>query len=298
MADHKQPLAPLKHLWQAADAVPEADANYLKEMITSQASVLGLLGALGVGAVLSIPLGIGIGAIPIIAAVAIEGIAALFVPSSPVFRELVNRRKRAERRAAVRAHMTEELERRARPDDRNWKTYNRMLDRLESLRQIASSRSTSLSDRNIEDLDDATVDYLGLWNAWLAMRERWEDVDERGINRRLGEVRAGLETATDAVDRKHLEKAEGDLARILERRKSLWGRAAAVEAGMLSMADTFEEVYQRVVSNPSSQDVTVALDDAVERMRVEEALDFAVDTELEDLFKKKRAKQAKARQAQ
>ena len=291
MADHRDPLKPVKHLWHAADEVPDADANYLKEMVTSQASVLGLVGALGLGAVLSIPLGIGVGAIPIIAALAVEGIAALFVPSSPVFREFVNRRKRAERRDAVRAHLVEELERRARPDSKRWRTYNKMLDRLDSLRQIASSRSTQLSDRNVEDLDDATVDYLGLWMAWLAMRERWDDVDDKGINRRLGEIRAQLAEATDAVDRKHLQKAESDLSRILERRKSLWGRAAAVEAAMLSMADTFEEVYQRVVANPGSSEVTEALDEAVERMRVEEALDFAVDTELEDLFKKRKAKQ-------
>jgi len=290
MADPKDPLKPVRHLWQAADEVSEADANYLSEMVTSQASVLGLVGALGLGAVLSIPLGIGVGAIPIIAALAVEGIAALFVPSSPVFREFVNRKKRADRRATVREHLLEELQRRARPDDRNWNTYNKMLDRLDSLRQIAKTSSTQLSDRNVEDLDDATVDFLGLWMAWLAMRERWEDLDEKGINRRIGQIRAQLEEATDAVDRKHLQKAESDLTRILDRRKSLWGRAAAVEAGMLSMADTFEEVYQRVVSNPASNDVTAALDEAVERMRVEEALDFAVDTELEDLMKKRRGK--------
>ncbi|HJN77343.1 MAG TPA: hypothetical protein QGF58_25685 [Myxococcota bacterium] len=295
MADHNKPLAPIKRLWQAADDVPEANANYFKEMVTSQMSVLGLVGALGLGAVLSIPLGIGVGVIPIIAALAVEGIAALFVPSSPVFREFVNRKKRAERRAAVRAHLIAELERKARPDDKNWRAYNKMLDRLDSLRQIAGSRSTQLTGRNIEDLDDASVDFLGLWMAWLAMRERWDDVDERGLNRRLGEIEVQLGQATDAVDRRHLQKAQADLTRILERRKSLWGRAAAVEAAMLSMADTFEEVYQRVVANPGSADVTEALDDAVERMRVEEALDFAVDTELEDLFKKRRAKKQKVR---
>ena len=37
----------------------EGEINYLKEMITSQTSVLGLFGALGTGAVLSIPLGLG-----------------------------------------------------------------------------------------------------------------------------------------------------------------------------------------------------------------------------------------------
>ena len=286
---------PLQHLWQKADDLDEKDVNYLKEMVTSQVSVLGLVGALGLGAVLSIPLGLGVGAIPIIAAIAAESLAALFVPSSPVFREFVNRRKRMDRRESVRDHLLEELGHKARPDDKNWRTYERMRERLASLRGLAGSRDTSLTDRNIEDLDNATVDYLGLWVAWLAMRERWEDVDERGINRRLGEIEAQLQKTEDAVDRHHLEKAAGDLARILGRRKSLWGRAASVEAGMLSMADTFEEVYQRVVANPNSADAAAALDEAVERMHVEEQLDFAVDAELEGLLKKRKGKQAKAK---
>ena len=42
----------------------EEEINYFKEMITSQTSVLGLFGALGAGAVLSIPLGLGFAVIP------------------------------------------------------------------------------------------------------------------------------------------------------------------------------------------------------------------------------------------
>ncbi|MCP4809105.1 MAG: hypothetical protein GY913_13190 [Proteobacteria bacterium] len=287
MSDKK----PLQHLWQKADALDEKDVNYLQEMVTSQVSVLGLVGALGLGAVLSVPLGLGIGAIPIIAALAAEGVLALFLPSSPVFREFVNKRKRMDQREAVRTHLLEELASKARPDDKNWRTYERMRERLSSLKSLAGNRDTSLSGRNVEDLDSATVDFLGLWVAWLAMRERWEDVDERGINRRLGEIKANLGQTDDAVDRHHLEKAASDLERILARRKSLWGRAASVEAGMLSMADTFEEVYQRVVANPNSADAAAALDEAVERMHVEEQLDFAVDAELEGLLKKRRAGQ-------
>lgn len=278
-----------KSLWQAADDVDPVDANYLREMVTSQASVMGLVGALGVGAVLSIPLGIGVGAIPIIAAVAAESVAALFVPSSPVFREFVNRRRRIDRREAVRRHMVDELSVRTQPTDRNWTTYGRMRERLDSLQRLAKSRGTALTPRNVEDLDDVTVDFLGLWVALLAMRERFEGVQEPDLQRRLAEIETQLAESEDALDRKHLERAAADLGRVLGRRKSVKSRATAVEAAMLSMADTFEEVFQRVIANPASTDASSALDDAVDRMRVEEALDFQVDSELEDLFRTRRA---------
>ena len=66
---------------------------------------------------------------------------------------------------------------------------------------------------------------------------------------------------------------------------------------MLSMVDTFEELYQRVVTNPTSGDVSVQLNDAVERMKVEEQLDLAVEAELADLFAPGRKAAAARRQA-
>ena len=65
---------------------------------------------------------------------------------------------------------------------------------------------------------------------------------------------------------------------------------------MLAMTDTLEEVYQRVITNPNSDDATQQLQDALERMKVEEKIDMAVDAELDTLLSKgRKAAAAKAR---
>lgn len=282
-----------KHMWEGRE---DEAVSYLKEMVKHPASVYGLLGMIALGAVASIPLGLGVGVIPLLAFAAGESIAALFVPNSPVFREMVDRKKRAERRENFRDHLTEKVEAKVGGDHPHWSVYHRMRERLDSLREIAANRSTSLSPYDVERLDEATVDYLGLWLARLVMSERRNTLDERGIRSRIESIDQQLEDAA-RVERKRLAKARQDLERILKRRSSLSARETAVEAAMLSMSDTFEEVYQRVMTDPTSTDVAQELQNAVERLGIEEELDFAVEEELGDLLqtRRKRAAQAQAR---
>ncbi len=274
-----------------------SEISYLKEMVTSSTSIYGLLGTLTVAALLSIPLGVGIAAIPVLFFAAVQAIAALFIPSSPVFQAAVQKRKRAERRQNSREHLVEEIERRDTGEGQfHWRAYHRMRERVESLNQIAGNRQTAMSERDVERLDDATVDYLGLWLAWLVMAERWQNVDEDGISKRVEAIDRQLDKLDDSTERRRLEKAKIDLERILARRKTLWSRATEVEAKMLAMTDTLEEVYQRVITNPNSDDATQQLQDALERMKVEEKIDMAVDAELDTLLSKgRKAAAAKAR---
>ena len=276
------------------EGIDEEDVNYLREMVLSSESGYGLLAAITAGALLSIPLGLGVGALPLLGYAAAESIAALFVPTSPVFREYILRKKRRERREASEAHLVEELQQRTEPAAAQWSTWQRMKDRLRSLDQLAQSRDTGLSARDVERLEEATVDYLGLWLAWLVMAERYRNTDPAKVERKVREITKELERdQVGAVERRRLEKAREDLSGVLDRHKSLWARAMALEAAMLSMADTFEEVYQRVVAHPMSSEVSRELDEAVERMKVEEALDLAVDAEL-DVLLRRRAHQASA----
>jgi hypothetical protein len=282
-------VADKPHIWEKTASTEEV--SYFKEMVTHQASIGGMMVALTTGALLSIPMGLGIGAIPILVAVAAQSIAALFVPSSPVFRKMVDDRKRKERRTKAREHLIEEIQSRASENDPNWAAYKRMGERLQSLEKLAANRDTGLDKRMVDQLDDATVDFLGLWLAWLTLRERWDSVDERTLKRRIRQIDEEIEKGhAAAVESHHLNKAKSDLEGILGRRQSLWGRAASLEAAMLAMADTYEEVYQRVMANPTASDVKVQLQEAVERMRVEEQLDLAVDVELSSVLDpKKRA---------
>lgn len=270
-----------KHLWERNQQ--EEQVSYLKEMLTHEASVTGIVGAVALGALASIPLGVGLGFVPVVGALAVESIAALFVPSSPVFREMVDRRRRAERRDRARSYLTGLLKERAAKDHPSWKTYERLNQRVEALRAIARNRTSALTERDLEHLDDATVDFLGLWLAGLAIHDRWNSMDEGALKARLAQVEARMDGATGS-ERAHLAKAKADLEGVVQRRSALWSRAAAIDAAMLSMSDTFDEVYQRVVANPQASDVGAELQAAVARMQIEEELDLAVDSELEELL--------------
>ena len=284
------------------DEQREEDISYLKEMLTSSTSIYGLLGTLIVAALLSIPLGLGLAVVPVLFYVALQSIAALFIPSSPVFQERINKKKRVERRERIREHLTEEIQRRETDGQFHWRAYHRLRERVASLSELARNRKTDLSERDVERLDDATVDYLSLWLAWLVMAERWRGVDEEGITSRIRAIDAQIEKTQSPLDQKRLQKAREDLEVILKRRESLWGRATEVEAKMLAMTDTLEEVYQRVVTNPNSGSAAAQLQEAVDRMRVEEEIDYAVDAELgallgsqgqdEDAQRRKAAQQA------
>ena len=282
MPDNNQLMDQARHIWERNEGGEEI--NYLKEMVTSQTSMLGGLGALAAGAVLSIPLGLGFAAIPVLGYAAAQAIAALFVPSSPVFRQKVELRKRKARRAQAREHLSLEISSRVGADARNWQTYERMRARLDSLSELVKHRDSALSQYDVERLENATVDYLGLWLARIVMAERRNTVDIRNIQKKVAQIVKQIERTGSAIEVRKLEKAKSDLERILERQEALWTRETSVEAAMLSMADTFEEVYQRLMTNPHSVDVAAQLNEAVDRMKVEEELDFAVDNELNDLL--------------
>lgn len=289
-----------KHVWEGA--AHEESISYVGEMIKSPTSLYGLLGSIVAGALLSIPLGPAAGLVPLLGFGAAESIAALFIPSSPAFRAKVNRRKRTERREKARQHLSEQIAAKVPSDDPHWAKYHRMRERLESLNKLAQSRDSSFDAAMVQKLDDATVDYLGLWVAWLAMADRWHASDADALNKRILAIDTQLGRIDNPVELKRLKKARNDLQRILDRRDRLWSQSTSVEAAMLSMADTFEEVYQRVLQNPQSAEASAELNQAVERMRIEEELDLAIDEELGGLFnadgslnKKKVATKAQAK---
>lgn len=260
------------------------EPSYFVEMLKTPPSKFGAIGALGLGAILSMPFGLGLGVVPLVIYAAAAGIASMFVPGSASFRDKVDSRRRAERRGRVRDHLTEELLARVSADEVHWASYGRMRERVASLEEVARNSATRLDPRNVESLDDSTVDFLGLWLASLTMWERWEEIDERALARRVEDIDESLAEVASDVDRRHLAKARAELLALLERKKSLWSRATAVDTAMMTLADQFEEIYQRVIRNPNARSLGEDVGTAIDRMRLEEAIDLAVDAELEPLM--------------
>ena len=131
-------------------AMADEKPSYVRELLSSQGNLNAGLGALAVAAVLSIPFGFGIGAIPLLAFAAGEIIAALYVPSSIKFRDDVDRKWRSRERVAARQRLLAEIDARARRTSvylQTMNAYARMASRVASLWPWVLGSSTSTGRR-------------------------------------------------------------------------------------------------------------------------------------------------------
>lgn len=295
-----------KAAWDKLSGVSpgQASVSYLMEMVRSNATLYGGLGSVVAGMALSFPLGAGFILIPPLLFLGLGGVAALFVPSSPVFQESVNRRVRAEAREKTREHLKERIGRmgweprnrkRDAPAEGHQNTYERMMGRLESLRGVAADSKTALTTADLEKLDETTVDFLRLWYARLLIAERMS-TPTTDIERRIRDLTGQVEAATTAVDRKQLTNVKADLERIVAGRARLPAKEAAVCARLVAMGEAFEELYHRINTDPTSN-VSDFLSDANSRLSVEEELSLSVEDELADLSRRRAAAAAQGQRA-
>jgi len=267
---------------------PEEPPSYLWSMLTHPVNInLGLLSA-AAATILSIPFGLAGGVLPLLAFGAGEAIASMFIPSSATFRNKVDRKWKLRRRAQATAHLQHEISRRARDKDPRWQVHARLRERIGSLSEMIRHRPSGLSERDIDKLEDSTVDYLGLWLADLSMVERQAAVDEPGLQRRIAEISKRMESGNE--DGRRLQKARADLEELLVRHRRLASRKAAVEAALLSLPDAVEEIYHAVVTSPASGDGGARLQEAVDRLRLEEELESSYGAEISEILPQKAAR--------
>ena len=254
----------------------EGKPPYVREVLTSQANLYAFLGSLAAGALLSIPFGFGVGALPLIAFAAGEVLAALHIPSLPTFREKVDRRWRARARQASREQLIVELQKRAARRDGfspRLRTYQRMLERVEALYQRAETGLSRLHYRDVEQLDDVTVEYLGLWLSALVIDDRMESINLREVDARLAGIEKELAAPRTGTDLRQLQKARSDYTALIERHNRMQSRRRALEAAMLSMPDQLDEIYQTIMTLPASEDVGSRLEEAVGKLRLQEDIE-------------------------
>jgi hypothetical protein len=254
-------------------------------MLKHRYSLYGFLGAVAGGAVLSV-VAAPLVAVPIVGFVAAESIAALFLPGSRWWRDRVDSRHRGEHREAMRKNLLAELEKRVGRIEsaKEGETYRRMLDRVQTLARTAAESISQVTPRDVERLDDATVNYLSLWLLGLVLRERQEAFRSEDLDRRVAELDKRLKDETlQGADRARFRKARVDLEKVVERRTSVESHLAATRSGMLTMADGLEEIFSNVMQNPQSTEVRAYLDTAIEQVRVAEGIEAEM-VSLDDAF--------------
>lgn len=259
------------------------DPSYLMEMLKHVYSQTAFFSSMALSSILLFNDNSSIAALPMIAYGAVMSLAALFVPSSPTFRHYIDSTLAAERRLATRAYFINELSSFSWANE--WQTFQRMEQRVSSLRQLAQQSGTAFSEDELERLADATIDYLGLCLARQSMYRRMKQLQDQKLDRKLRDIEQRLSGA-NALTRPGLEKARSDMQRLIDSEQRLETRATAAETAMLTMADALEEVYQGVMSNPASNEASKRLQQAVDEMRIEDDLSSELDEDLSKLLQR------------
>lgn len=268
------------------------EPSYVSEMLTHRYNILGGLGAVLASCLMAFQMDWGFAALPLLAYATTASVAGLFVPFSAGFRGKVDLRRRRQKRNRMREYLLDEITRRSH-SGAQWGAYQRMCQRVESLRRVAENRRTALTQADVERLEDATLDFLGLWMALLAMEERDRAFNPEAVAYKIREVEGQLSGPVSTEERLRLEQAKQDFERVLERRGNTRARQASAEASMLALADTFEEVYQGVMTNPKSSEVSHKLQEAVDRVRLQDQVGEVFDEDLAKFLPETLAKTAR-----
>jgi hypothetical protein len=258
------------------------EPSYLQAWLTSPSNqaIAGISALVAVG--LSFPLGLVGALLAGVAFAAVETIAAMYVPEMGTFRAGVDRKLKAARRAQIVTDLSGEIHRRCDESgtDENWQIYSKMQERIDFLRGMARNRDVPLTEGDMDRMEDSCMDYLGLWLASLSMSDHEHSVSEHTIDLRIKDLDAKIAQQTGRAESLNLERARGELQEMLRRHRRLDARKAAVDAKLLTIPDTLEEIYHVVVATPTSGSQTDRLQDAINRLHVEEDLEASLSIEL------------------
>lgn len=234
------------------------------------------LGVLGASVLMSLPWGgdgLGLG---LLALAAIQLVGLVFVPGLPPFQAAVDKADRQAGRDARRARLLQEID--AHGGSAHLRSYAQMCERVASLYRTASDRSTTLTEREVEQLDDLTVDYARMCLSDAVMRGS-ETVEMIHVTiYKLRDVQSRIDAGGFAPDEEQqLRQAAADYEEAIARHTRMAARRSALEASLLSMPVRLEEVYQMVMTSPRAGNLTQMLEESVSKLRLAE--EAALDVE-------------------
>lgn len=142
---------------------------------------------------------------------------------------------------------------------------------------MAADSRTHLTERDVEKLDDATLDYLSMWLAGQVIDERARAVSLRDIETRLKIIEDDLEENRPGTDLNQLQKARTEYLALITRHRRMLSRKMAIEAAIVSMPDQMDEIYQTIVTAPATADVGSKLAEAISKLSLEEDLEVELE---------------------
>jgi hypothetical protein len=238
------------------------------------------LGTLAASLLLSLPWGgdgFGLG---MLALAAIEMVGLATVPGLAAFQAHVDKQDRFAARKARRERLLKEIE--ANGGSPHLRSYEQMCARVATLYGTASERGTTLTEREVEQLDDLTVGYLQMCLSDALTRGDDKAAQANGLVRKLDGVERRLADADLGSDEAQaLQRAKAEYEEAIARHNRIVVRRSALEASLVSTPVRLEEVHQMVMASPQGVNLGQMLEESISKLRlVEEAaldLEHTVD---------------------
>lgn len=216
--------------------------------------------------------GLGIG---LLALAAVQMVGLALVPGLPAFQAFVDKRDRQNERQARAQRLLQEVM--AHGGSEHLRSHEQMCARVASLYRTASDSSTALTEREVEQLDDLTVDYLRLCLSDAVVRGSAAVELTPAVKYKLREVQSRIDTGgLERDEEQQLRQAKADYEEAIARQSRMTSRRSALEASLVSMPVRLEEVYQMVMSSPRAGNLAQMLEESVSKLRLAEeaALDI------------------------
>lgn len=259
----------------------DAKPSYWKAFLWHKRNQALVLGATAASVLASFPFGSDALVLGLLGLAALEMIGLAIVPGLPNFQLAVNERERREQREARRETLLREVH--AHGGSNHLRSFEQMCQRVASLYRTASDSSTSLTAREVEQLDDLTLDYLRMCLSDAVLRNPQSHEFVSSVNRKLRAVDERLANGRlDQEEQVQLRRAKAEYEEALARQARIASRRSALEATLVAMPVRLEEVYQMVMSAPRDGNISQLLEESVSKLKLAEqaALDIERPYEL------------------
>ncbi len=250
--------------------------SYWQSFLFHPANQALVMGGTAMGVLASLPYGWSALGLTGLGILALQVIGLAIVPSLPSFRKTVDDRLRRSAREQRRKRLIEEIKAQGGSPYAN--TYNQMNERVQALYRTASDAHSSLSTREVEQLDDLVVSYLAMCLSDTAMKpQEGNDVASVATRKLQGLNQALQKNGLHEAEQEQLKRAKLEYEEVLARQARMSSRRSLLEASLLSMPVRVEEVYQMVVASPGAGDLGALLEESVAKLRAAEEVSLDVD---------------------
>jgi hypothetical protein len=235
-----------------------------------------ILGASALSVLASFPYGWDAMALMLLGLAAVEIVGLAIIPGLPNFQAATDKAAAKAAREARRARLLQEIE--AHGGSNYVGDYEQMCERVAALYRTASDRSTTLSERDVDQLDTLTVDYLGMCLSDAIHRGQDGAMANALVTKKLKAVEQRLSQSDLTKDEEtQLRRAKAEYDELLVRQTRMQSRRSALEASLVSMPVRMEELYQMVMTAPSSGNLSALLEESVSKLRIAEEVAMDVD---------------------